>query len=157
MPDLLVKLYELPDAPPAPSGIVIRRALVPEMHAVVDWVGKQFSPQWASECEISFSRQPASCHLALRAGILCGFCCHGVLCPDFLGPLGVAEEWSRRGLGAALLIAGLSALRHQGYSYAIIGWAGPVAFFQKTVGAVIIENSDPGFHAGMTKAIPTNE
>jgi hypothetical protein len=40
-------------------------------------------------------------------------------------------------------------LRAQGYAYAIIGWAGPVAFFQKTVGATVIADSEPGSFRGM--------
>ena len=47
---------------------------------------------------------------------------------------------------------GLEALRAQGYAYAIIGWAGPVGFFEKTVGAKVIENSEPGIYQGMLKS-----
>ena len=44
VPDLLVKLYELP-AETTVSGVDIRRAQVPEKHAVVDWVGASFGPR----------------------------------------------------------------------------------------------------------------
>jgi hypothetical protein len=33
-----------------------------------------------------------------------------------------------------------------GYAYAIIGGAGPVDFYQKTVGAIEIEGSVPGIY-----------
>ena len=43
MPDMLVKLYELPDLAPElaaqkTSGVDIRRALNPERHLVLDWI-----------------------------------------------------------------------------------------------------------------------
>ncbi|MEK7784776.1 MAG: hypothetical protein AAB658_05015, partial [Chloroflexota bacterium] len=32
--------------------------------------------------------------------------------------------------------------------HAVIGWAGPVEFYAKTVGAVAIEGSEPGIYHG---------
>lgn len=42
-------------------------------------------------------------------------------------------------------------MREQGYAYAIIGGVGPVEFYAKTVGAVVIEGSDPGIYRGMIR------
>jgi hypothetical protein len=50
-----------------------------------------------------------------------------------------------------LLLASLEALRAQGYAYAIIGWAGPVAFFEKSVGAMLIAGSESGIYRGTLK------
>ena len=36
-----------------------------------------------------------------------------------------------------------------GYVYGIIGAAGPVDFFQKTVGAIVIPDSDPGIYVDL--------
>jgi hypothetical protein len=36
-----------------------------------------------------------------------------------------------------------------GYVYAIIGHAGPIEFYQKTVGAIIIPDSDPGIYTNL--------
>ena len=38
-----------------------------------------------------------------------------------------------------------------GYVYAIIGNAGPVHFYQKTVGAIIIPDSEPGIYTDSLK------
>ncbi|HEY5813829.1 MAG TPA: GNAT family N-acetyltransferase [Terrimicrobiaceae bacterium] len=156
MPDLLVRLYDLPPSGPLlmtlrDNGIEVRRAIAAEKATVSTWIGAHFSKGWSSECEIAFSRQPIGCMIAVHEGLLLGFCCHGVVCPDFLGPLGVIEEWRQHNLGTALLLASLDALRNLGYAYAIIGWAGPVEFFVKTVGATIIENSEPGIYRGLLK------
>ena len=69
--------------------------------------------------------------------------------PIFLGHSELASNGENKKLGTALLLAGLDALRAQGYAYGIIGWAGPVGFFEKTVDATIIENSEPGIYRGM--------
>jgi len=157
MPDLLVKLYDLPASAPvlerlSGDGIEIRRAIAVEKATITRWVGEHFPKGWSCECEIAFCRQPVACIIAVHGNALCGFCCHGIVCPDFLGPLGVVPEWRKHNVGTALLLAGLDALRTQGYAYAIIGWAGPVAFFEKTVGAKIIENSEPGIYRGMLRS-----
>jgi hypothetical protein len=34
------------------------------------------------------------------------------------------------------------------YAYAVIGWAGSPEFYQKAVGAILIENSEPGIFRG---------
>src|SRR6185436_6729639 len=57
-----------------------------------------------------------------------------------------------KGIGKALLLASLWSLREMGYDYAIIGAAGPVRFYQKSVGAIIIPDSEPGIYTDLLKA-----
>jgi hypothetical protein len=52
-----------------------------------------------------------------------------------------------RGIGKALLFASLWGLRELGYVYGIIGGAGPVEFYEKAVGAIVIPDSEPGIYA----------
>jgi GNAT superfamily N-acetyltransferase len=156
MPDLLVKLYDLPACVPvveklAGEDIEIRRALAAEKEIVTTWIAGHFSKAWSCECEIAFCREPVACTIAVRGDMLLGFCCHSVVCPDFLGPLGVLPEWRKHNVGKALLLTSLDALRAKGYAYAIIGWAGPVAFFEKAVGATPIADSKPGIYRGMLR------
>ncbi len=53
----------------------------------------------------------------------------------FFGPTGVDESARGKGIGHALLLKTLLDMRDQGYGYAIIGGAGPVDFYQRSVGA----------------------
>jgi GNAT superfamily N-acetyltransferase len=53
------------------------------------------------------------------------------------------------GVGKALLVACLHSLREMGYVYGIIGHAGPIEFYQKTVGAIVIPYSDPGIYTNL--------
>ena len=156
MPDMLVKLYTLPPLEPVLQqqqavGIDIRRALANEKYLVVDWVRRNFYPNWVSECEVAFTRQPVSCFIAVEQGQLIGFACHDATYRNFFGPTGVSEQVRGRGVGKALLLACLHAMAAQGYGYAIIGWVGPAEFYTKTVGAVEIEGSDPGIYRGMLR------
>jgi GNAT superfamily N-acetyltransferase len=152
--DMLVKLYDLPASHEAVSrlaaaGVSVRRALPPEKHKVLDWVRSTFSEAWASEADVAFGHQPVSCFLAIQGKGLLGFACHDATCPNFFGPTGVDASARGRGIGAALLLACLEAMRHQGFAYAIIGGVGPADFYAKTVGAIPIEGSAPGIYRGL--------
>lgn len=156
MPDMLVKLYQLPPLAPvieaqAQQGITIRRALPPEKYFVTTWIDAHFNKHWISEADIAFSRQPVSCFIALENEQIIGFGCHETTHRGFFGPTGVSEAARGRGAGKALLLACLHDMRAQGYGYAIIGAAGPVDFYQKCVGAVVIEDSVPGVYAGLLR------
>lgn len=156
MPDMLVKLYALPELAPvmasqAQQGVVIRRALAPEQSFVADWVRDHFSNAWASETTVSFARQPLSCYIAVAEGQVLGFACYDSILKGFFGPTGVDESQRGRGIGAALLLACLHAMRHEGYGYAIIGAAGPTGFYERIVGATVIPDSAPGIYRGILK------
>jgi Acetyltransferase (GNAT) family len=152
--DMLVKLYDLPSSSPAfarllEEGIEIRRALAPEKHKIVAWVRENFSEGWASETDVAFARQPVSCFIAVKQGKIMGFACHDATCRNFFGPTGVASEARKGGIGTGLLFACLQAMREQGFGYAIIGGVGPAEYYAKTVGAVLIEGSEPGVYRGL--------
>jgi hypothetical protein len=38
-----------------------------------------------------------------------------------------------------------------GYVYGVIGRAGPIEFYQRTIGAVVIPDSDPGIYVDLLK------
>ncbi len=153
--DLLVKLYALPPAAEEGSSYnaeyaVIRRAFAAEKELVTDFVAKNFSRAWASECEIAFARQPVTCFMAISGDAICGFACYDATARGFFGPLGVVQEQRGRGIGSALLLATLRDMRAKGYGYAIIGATDNEQFY-RLVGAVPIPESTPGFYAGMLR------
>ena len=141
MMDMLVRLYDLPDIEEdlrrlEREGFLIRRPGAYERHLVADWVGRNFSPKWVSEAKVTFGRQPISCYIATREKKIRGF----------LGPMGVAEEVRRSGLGTVLLVSALKGLRELGYAYGVIGGVGPADFYARAVGAMPIEGSSPGIY-----------
>ena len=152
MIDMLVRLYDLPPLQPqleelTRQGFVIRRPRAYEKALVVDWVQTQFSRGWGGECDVCFSRDPVSAHIATYERQIVGFSCHETTYRNFFGPIGVDQSQRDKGLGRCLLLTSLHAMRDLGYAYAIIG--GPttaVNFYRRTVGAVPIEGSSPGIY-----------
>ena len=148
MSDLLVNLLKLPvpDSSPA-KNFTIRRAQPFELSPVREFVAANFSMAWADEISVGFAHQPITVFIATIERELVGFAAYECTRRGFFGPTGVAENAQGKGIGKALLLASLRGLREMGYVYAIIGAAGPVDFYQKTVGAIIIPDSEPGIYA----------
>lgn len=152
--DMLVRLYDLPDGRPsakeaAQKGVEIRRAMAYEKAAVLGWVDTCFGQSargWVSECDVAFSHSPIACFVAVHERELAGFVCYDSTLKGFLGPIGVASSWRGTGVGKALLLATLHAMRTDGYGYAIVGDAGATEFFRRVAGAVEIPGSEPGIY-----------
>jgi len=148
--DLLVKLYGLPPERVV-DGVAIRRALPPEKRSVAEWVDASFGARWASECEVAFGGHPIGCHITVAHGALVAFACWDATARGFFGPEGVAEAWRGKGIGAALLLQCLHAMRAAGYGYAVIGAVGPKAFYEKIVPVMEIPGSSPGIYQGLLR------
>ena len=148
--DMLVKLYDIEDSTSYLStldeGIIIKRAIAPEKHIVVNWVIENFSKGWGSECDVAFSSQPVSCFIAVLGGKIIGFACYNATYKGFFGPEGVQEDFKGKGIGKSLLLRSLQAMKSEGFAYAIIGAAGPKQFYEKVCGAEVIEGSKPGIY-----------
>jgi ribosomal protein S18 acetylase RimI-like enzyme len=155
MSDLLVKLYDLrlPGEALAQldaGGVFIRRPIAPERSLVIDWVKSHFNSRWADEVRLAFAGQPITCFVAQsnNDNNLVGFACYHTTFKGFFGPTGVAEDMRGKGIGTALLLHALHAIRNDGFAYAVIGQASSDKFYQKTVGAIPIPDSTPGAYAG---------
>lgn len=151
MPDMLVKLYALPDLGDAltrtrRARVEIRRPNPWEKAPLLAWIGDVFGATWAAECEAAFAANPPSCFIAKSGDAIVGFACHDCTRRNFFGPTGVAEQSRGKGIGRALLLSCLHAMRANGYAYAIIGGVGPADYYAKAVGATSIEGSSPGIY-----------
>jgi hypothetical protein len=146
MADILVKLYELEGTPTEIEGIELRRPMPHEKGIVMRWVAKHFSGAWGEEFECSFKSFPVTSFIALRNNQIVGFACYDVTCRGYFGPTGVLEAERGKGIGKELLMRSMRGLQEMGYAYAIIGGAGPVDFYVKTLGAIPIPGSSPGIY-----------
>jgi len=152
--DMLVKLYDLKpdtslDAKMERQGVTIRRVLPPELKALTDWITPRFGAGWSCEATTAAMRQPPTCFIAIQNGRLIGFACHDATVKGFFGPTGVDSAVRGQGVGHALLLTTLLDMYAQGYAYGVIGGAGPMDFYGRSVGAVPIEGSVPGIYRGM--------
>jgi|SRR6185503_18502815 len=151
MPDLLVNLLKLPPIEPLDAKIRIRRAQPFELSIVRQFIQQNFSATWADEASVGFANKPVSVFIAIMDNKLVGFAAYECTRRGFFGPTGVIESARGLGIGKALVVSGLIGLRELGYVYAIVGAAGPVRFYQKAVGAIVIPDSEPGIYIGLLR------
>jgi hypothetical protein len=154
MPDMLVKLYNLHYdwsfiQQQEKLGITIRKPIGAEKHYAIEWVRETFGEAWASETDMAFSNSPVSLFIAQKSKKMIAFGCYDATGLGLFGPTGVAEAWRGKGTGKALLLACLLDMKLKGYAYAIIGSAGPVDYYRKAVGAVVIPDSEPSIWKDM--------
>jgi len=152
MPDLLVNLLKLPGLDSDNESYVIRRAQPFELSPVREFIQRNFGAPWADEVSVGFARKPVSVFVATIDRHLVGFSAYECTRRGFFGPTGVLNNARGRGIGKALLLASLNGLRDMGYVYAIIGGVGPVRFYQKAVGAIVIPDSEPGIYSDLLKS-----
>jgi len=156
MPDLLINLSKVPPltlllAELENQGIRIRRAQPFEISPLRSFIEQEFSRSWADEVSVGFANKPVSIFIATIDGKIVGFAAYECTRRSFFGPTGVSKTQRGRGVGTALLIASLQGLSEMGYVYGIIGGAGPVEFYQKTVGAIVIADSTPGIYTDLLR------
>lgn len=154
MSDLLVRLYDLPNDDEAleklrKEDIVIRRAFSPDSYEILDFVEKTTGMHAKGEALVSLTHQPVTMFIATIYDKIIGYACFEATNKAFFGPTEVLEEYRGKGIGRALLIESLKGLKELGYGYAIIGSAGPVDFYTKNVGAIVIPSSNPGLYRDM--------
>ena len=168
MTDMLVKLYALPAVTPLlppleQKGVEIRRPHPTEKYVLAEWVRDHFDQSWADGCKVALENKPVSCYIAVEKSqahvpsddpydlpdeILVGFACYDVGNKGMFGPMGVKEDYRKRGIGIALLLACLHAMKEEGYAYAVIGWVASVDFYAHAAGATVIPDSEPGIFRG---------
>lgn len=156
MADMLVNLLKLPALSPhvqrlAKSGLIIRRALPFEQTAIRQFVEKAFTVGWADEIAVAYASKPVTLFIATRKKKVIGFAAYECTRRAFFGPTGVAKSARGKGIGTALLLAGLHGLAELGYVYGIIGGVGPVDFYQRAVGATVIPDSTPGIYTDIVR------
>ncbi|CAN5439360.1 GNAT family N-acetyltransferase [soil metagenome] len=147
MPDMLCSLLQIP-----PIGellehlraedIYIRRPNPWEQTALREFITAHFSQGWADETSVAFAHQPVTAFVAMQRGKIIGFAAYECSRRDYFGPTGVDPALRGKGVGKALFLAALHGLRELGYTYAVIGDAGPVNFYRACSGAIDIPFGD---------------
>jgi len=147
MPDMLVRLYDLPESTQyteraARGGFTFRRAEPWDRDAMRRFVTDGFGELWAVEADRAFNHSPITAYVALDGREIAGFAVYECTRRGFFGPTGVTEDLRGRGAGAVLLFRCLEAMREMGYAYAVIGGVGPIEFYEKVCGAFVIPGSE---------------
>lgn len=156
MTDMLVNLLKLPAHASLPEelksrGVLVRRAESFEISPVRQFVLENFEPGWADEILVGFAQKPVTVFIATESRRVLGFAAYECTRRNFFGPMGVAKEMRGLGIGRALLLACLEAMREMGYVYAIIGGVGPTEFYERIAGARGIPESEPGIYTDILR------
>lgn len=156
MPDMLVKLFHL--TPPVAlesalldEGILIKRALAPDRRRIEEFSRTCTDEDYSAEVGVALTKTPATCYIATKDKEPVGFACFETTAKNFFGPMAVRKEYRGRGIGKALLLRSLLSMQEMGYAYAIIGWPtkSAVPFYEKCVGAVMIDEASHGLYRNM--------
>ncbi len=120
------------------KGLEIRRATASDFGPMMVFLERYFKA-WQFEVAASFQRTPIAVHLGLRDGQILGFAAfdgtHSGL--PWFGPMGTDPNERKLGIGAVLLRRCLRDQKEQGYTYSVIPWVGPYAFYAAHTGAEI--------------------
>lgn len=119
----------------------IRKASSVDKNNLVAFVKNHFSAEWANTIQKAFVMDSPTIYVAFDENQqLIGFAGFDINNgkKNHLGPMGVAKHNRIKGVGYALLHHCLHDMKKTGYDYAIIGGAGPMEFYEKACGAVLI-------------------
>jgi GNAT superfamily N-acetyltransferase len=154
MPDMLVRLYDLPDASlyyrrAEGAGVAVRRADPWDHARYRRFVEGTFGELWAVEADLAYRQSPITAFVAEREGRIVGFAAYECTRRGYFGPTGVQPDERGRGIGGALLFRCLESMCEMGYAYAIIGGVGPQDYYKKVCGAFVIPGSEVGVYGSL--------
>ena len=141
--DMLVDLRVFTLKRPAPYStsspdVDVRRAIESDRETLSSLVASEFAESWVGATAVAYQRRPVSAFVAIRAHDVIGFAFYDIAFRGYFGPTGVSEVDRGGGIGARLLVAALGDMARKGYAYAVIGDVGPIDFYRKVCGAIVI-------------------
>lgn len=121
----------------AREGIILRRALPEDIPLAAEFALTHFSAPWQQEVADAAHFTPPPLFIALADSQVVAFAAYDVTGLNRFGPTGTHPDHRRKGIGGALLKMCLRSMRERGGRHAEIGWAGPLGFYARAVGATI--------------------
>lgn len=118
-------------------GIAIRRASPADGVSIAEMCETHGHRNWVIETQMSLEKRPPTMFVAVRSGTICGFAAHSVGGPIYFGPMLTAVHLRGQGIGTVLLKRCLQDWQRAGLERCEILWAGPLAFYARSVGATM--------------------
>ncbi|MBP0726937.1 GNAT family N-acetyltransferase [Bacillus sp. RG28] len=138
--DLVVKLQEYNYSKIIIEHHSIQKATRKDQDELLEFIEKEFGSGWVESIKHGFIQNDIPIYLAKHQDKIQGFACYDVYNKQkgVFGPMGIAGNQREKGIGKALLHSCLYEMKMKGYYYAIIGEAGPIEFYEKNCGAILI-------------------
>ena len=116
----------------------IRRAVYADMPELKRFIQAEFGDRWIKRIDHLQTRGQLPVFLAEEGGEIIGFACFDMEKKGMFGPMGTSRRKRLSSAGKELLHRSLLDMAERGYAYAVIEQAGPIEFYEKTVGAKLI-------------------
>jgi N-acetylglutamate synthase-like GNAT family acetyltransferase len=138
--DLVVKMQEYNYSRKTIEYYSIQKATSDDQDGLLEFIKVEFGNGWLDSIKNGFSQTDIPIYLAKHNNQIEGFACYDVYNNQkgVFGPMGIASNQREKGIGKALLHNCLHDMKMKGYYYAIIGEAGPIEFYEKNCGAILI-------------------
>ena len=141
--DMVVHLrnYTLPSE--LNTQTTFRRAQLLDHAALIDFVKTHFGAGWVESIDNGFTYEEIPIFLAFEGENIIGFASFDVTRnrKGIFGPMGTQKTIRSHKVGYTLLHLALNEMNDIGYEYAVLGEAGPLEFYEKACGAVVIPKS----------------
>jgi GNAT superfamily N-acetyltransferase len=122
--DLIVNLYENNLQYKPLEGIKVQRVFPTDFTILLEFISKHFSPGWIDEVKAGMYQPNPTVFIAVKDKEIVGFAAYDCTAKGYFGPTGVNPNFHKQGIGTALLLSTLHAMKDAGYGYAVIGGAG---------------------------------
>lgn len=139
--DLIVNLYDNVLEYKPVEGVQIERIFPTNFDLLDDFIGKHFTKGWQQEVKAGLYQSNPSVFVAIKEYKIIGFAGYDCTAKGYFGPTGINPEFQKQGIGTALLMKTLKAMKDAGYGYAIIGGAGDrlLKFYSKQLKLIKFE------------------
>ena len=139
--DLIVNLYDNNLEYNKYEDITIERIFPTDFGMLDDFIGKHFSSGWQNEVKAGLYQPNPTVIVAVKNHQIIGFAGYDCSAKGYFGPTGVDPLFQKQGIGTALLLVTLKAMRDAGYGYAVIGGVSEelVTFYSKHLKLVKFE------------------
>ncbi|WP_456274376.1 GNAT family N-acetyltransferase [Bacillus sp. AK031] len=138
--DLIVSMNVYQKKEMTNRELTILRAAKTDEERVLEFTAAEFGEPWVKTLKYGFKQQEIPIFLAWKDSNLVGFSSYDVYRRQkgIYGPMGVVKNERKTGAGSMLLHAALQDMKDKGYAYIILGEAGPIEYYEKECGAVVV-------------------
>jgi hypothetical protein len=138
--DLLVSMNAYSKKELSNPRVIIKRAVAEDEDMLMNFTAEHFGEGWKETLANGFRKEEIPIFLAWKAEKLIGFSSYDIYRDQkaIYGPMGVIESERKNRLGSLLLHEALSDMKRKGYAYIVLGEAGPIEYYEKECGAILI-------------------